>query len=96
MTDGSRRTCVGCREVREKRQLVRLVRRPDGVVVVDRTGSAPGRGAYVCGDPRCVARLVKSGRLAQAFKKPCEAGENLIVAVMDPDTVNSIEANSRK
>lgn len=96
MTDGPRRTCVGCREVREKRQLVRLVRRPEGVVVVDRTGSVPGRGAYVCGDPRCVERLVKSRRLAQAFKKPCAAGENLIVAVMDLGNVNSNEANSRK
>jgi predicted RNA-binding protein YlxR (DUF448 family) len=96
VTDGPRRTCVGCREVREKRQLVRLVRRPEGVVVVDRTGSVPGRGAYVCGDPRCVERLVKSGRLAQAFKKPCAAGENLIVAVMDLGNVNSTEANSRK
>ena len=96
MTDRPRRTCVGCREVREKRRLVRLVRRPEGLVVVDRTGSAPGRGAYVCGNRRCVERLVKSGRLAQAFKGPCEAAENLIVVVMDSSTVSSIEANSRR
>ena len=96
MTDGPRRTCVGCRKVREKRQLVRLVRRPEGIVVVDRSGRGPGRGAYVCGDPRCVERLVKPGRLAQAFKKPCAAGENLIAAVMDSGDVNSTEANSRK
>ena len=96
MTDDPRRTCVGCRQVREKRRLVRRVRRPEGVVVVDRTGSAPGRGAYVCGDPRCVERLVKSRRLTQAFKKPCAAGENLIAALIDSGNMNSTEANSRK
>ena len=96
MTDGPLRTCVSCRQVREKRQLVRLVRRPEAIVVVDRTGRAPGRGAYVCADRRCVERLLKSGRLAQAFKKPCEAGAGLIGVVMESSRVNSTEANSRR
>ena len=46
------RTCVGCRRVRAKRELVRIVRAPDGVLVADRKGA--GRGAYVCHDPACL------------------------------------------
>ena len=71
MTDGPHRTCVVCRRVRSKHELVRLVRRPDGRVVVDRAATMPGRGAYLCDGPECVAGLLKAGRLSQAFKKPC-------------------------
>jgi hypothetical protein len=71
MTDGPRRTCVVCRRVRAKRELVRLVRGADGTVVVDRGARMPGRGAYLCQDPECAARLLKAGRLNQAFRKPC-------------------------
>jgi len=48
--------------------LVRLVRGPDGVVVVDRTAAAPGRGAYVCAERQCVEEALKRGRLARAFR----------------------------
>jgi len=48
------RTCVACREEAGKRQLVRLVRRSDGGVVVDATGRLPGRGAYLHPDPACI------------------------------------------
>ncbi|HET7340179.1 MAG TPA: YlxR family protein [Methylomirabilota bacterium] len=69
------RTCLGCRRRRAKRELVRLVRRPDGTVAVDATG--PGRGAYVCAEPACVERALKSGRLAHAFRAACRPGEGL-------------------
>lgn len=79
MTDGPRRTCVVCRRVRAKRELVRLARRPDGVVVVDRAARMPGRGAYLCEGPTCVAGLAKAGRLSQAFKRPSVMdGSNLM------------------
>ena len=68
---GPHRTCVVCRRVRGKRELVRLVRRPDGHVVVDRAARMPGRGAYLCDGPECAAALSKAGRLNQAFRKPC-------------------------
>jgi predicted RNA-binding protein YlxR (DUF448 family) len=61
---------VVCREVRAKRELVRLVRRPDGAVAVDARGRLPGRGAYVCRGADCVARLARAGRVSQAFRKP--------------------------
>jgi uncharacterized protein len=60
------RTCVGCRRVRPKAALVRLVRQAAGAVVRDPVG--PGRGAYVCEDTACMERAVKGGRLAQAFR----------------------------
>ena len=47
------RTCVACRQVKPKRELVRVVRAPDGHVRVDETGKAHGRGAYLCRDRAC-------------------------------------------
>jgi predicted RNA-binding protein YlxR (DUF448 family) len=76
-----RRTCVGCRQVRGKRELVRLVRRTDGTVFVDGRGDASGRGAYVCGAVDCVARLMKGGRLSQAFRGPSRAEPGLAAAI---------------
>jgi hypothetical protein len=74
------RTCLGCRQRRAKRELVRLVRRADGLVVVDATGS--GRGAYVCVEPGCVERALKTGRLAHAFRAACRLGEGLESSVL--------------
>jgi predicted RNA-binding protein YlxR (DUF448 family) len=56
--------------------MLRLVRRVDGHVAVDRAGA--GRGAYVCAQTECVERAVKPGRLAHAFRKPSEARADLI------------------
>ena len=53
MSHEPRRTCVACRQVRGKRELVRLVRRAEGTVFVDVRGDAPGRGGYVCGAADC-------------------------------------------
>lgn len=69
------RTCVGCRRVRPKVELIRLVRRPDGAVVRDPAGA--GRGAYVCDDAACMGKAAKGGRLAQAFRKRCEPSDVL-------------------
>ena len=62
------RTCVGCREVQGKRQLVRVVRQADGHVRLDATGKAPGRGAYVHASWRCWQTALGRGRLAHALK----------------------------
>ena len=72
------RTCVGCRQVRPKAQLLRLVRRADGIVAVDRAGTAPGRGAYVCAAAECVGEALKRGRLAKAFRERAEASVELV------------------
>ena len=62
------RTCVGCREVQGKRQLVRVVRQADGRVRLDATGKAPGRGAYVHASWGCWQSALSRGRLAHALK----------------------------
>jgi hypothetical protein len=64
------RQCIGCRERRPKRELVRIVRSPEGVVSLDRSGKANGRGAYLCHDTACLRRAVKSNALARALEAP--------------------------
>jgi predicted RNA-binding protein YlxR (DUF448 family) len=53
--------------VRPKRELTRVVRTPDGDVVLDATGRVPGRGAYLCDDPTCRATAMKKGALSRAL-----------------------------
>ena len=62
------RTCVGCRQVQGKRQLVRVVRQADGHVRLDVTSKAPGRGAYVHATGECWHSALSGGRLAHALK----------------------------
>lgn len=62
------RMCVGCRDMFDKRQLIRIVRTPEGSVEVDPTGRKNGRGAYVCRRPECLQRAVKSGQLQRSLK----------------------------
>ncbi len=64
------RKCTGCNEMRPKKELVRVVRSPEGEVSLDLTGKKPGRGAYVCRDAACLAKARKAGRLERAFS--CE------------------------
>ena len=57
------RKCIGCAERRDKGDLVRVVRTPDGEIRLDSTGRAAGRGAYLCKSKKCLARARKSHRL---------------------------------
>lgn len=61
------RTCVACREVNEKRSLIRIVRTPEGVAV-DPTGRMPGRGAYLHDSRECWEKALKKGILARGLK----------------------------
>ena len=61
------RQCVGCREMKPKKELIRVVRSPEGAVSLDFKGKLPGRGAYVCADPACLAKARKSRALERAF-----------------------------
>ena len=61
------RTCVGCREVKSKWDLVRIVRTPEGAVKIDPTGKLSGRGAYVCPSRACLDLAVKGKRLDKAL-----------------------------
>ena len=62
------RTCIGCRAVQGKRQLVRVVRQTDGHVRLDATGKAPGRGAYIHATGLCWQKALSAGRLTHALK----------------------------
>ena len=61
------RMCVGCREMKEKKTLIRVVRSPEGDVSLDPTGKKSGRGAYVCPNPACLKKAVKARALERAF-----------------------------
>ena len=61
------RQCLGCREMKPKRELIRVVKSPEGTVSLDFKGKLPGRGAYVCPDPACLAKARKSRGLERAF-----------------------------
>ena len=62
------RMCVACREMRPKKELIRIVRTPEGGVTLDRTGRANGRGAYLCDSVDCLSRAVKTRALERALE----------------------------
>ena len=62
------RTCIACRETSAKRQLIRLVRVPDGSVTIDPSGKKSGRGAYLCNRATCWQAGLKRGVLPRALK----------------------------
>ncbi len=57
------RQCMGCRERKAKRELIRVVRSPEGIVSLDFKGKAPGRGAYLCPNPECLKKAIRSKAL---------------------------------
>ena len=62
------RMCVGCREMKDKNQLIRVVRVPEGTTEVDLTGKRSGRGAYLCKNPACLQLAYKSKALQRALQ----------------------------
>ena len=88
MTAAPQRTCIGCRKVRPKAALLRLVRGADGRVDVDNSGAARGRGAYVCPDPECLGKALSAGRLGHAFKRSCEPPASGVAAILSGKAVN--------
>ena len=67
------RQCAGCREKKPKRELIRVVRSPEGAISLDATGKAPGRGAYVCPIKECMKKAQKSRAIERALEVPVEA-----------------------
>lgn len=62
------RQCLGCREMKPKRDLIRVVRSPEGCVSLDKKGKSPGRGAYVCPSPECLKKAIRSKALERALE----------------------------
>ncbi len=61
------RRCTGCNEQKPKKELVRVVRSPQGEIALDRVGKMPGRGAYLCPGAQCLAKARKAKRLERAL-----------------------------
>lgn len=69
------RTCVGCRRSAAKRELIRVVRTPEGPVEVDLTGKRSGRGAYLCSRVECWREALKKDRLSSALRTKLSEGD---------------------
>lgn len=62
------RMCTGCGEMKPKKELVRVVKSPEGEISLDLTGKKPGRGAYVCHSKECLQKARKAKRLERVFE----------------------------
>ncbi|MCL2766625.1 MAG: YlxR family protein [Peptococcaceae bacterium] len=64
------RLCVGCQEMKPKKELLRIVRTPDEGITIDQTGKRAGRGVYICLNPECLKIARKGKRIEKALKTP--------------------------
>ena len=64
------RQCLGCREMKPKKELIRIVRSSEGTLSLDSKGKLPGRGAYLCCDVQCLERALKSRAVERALEVP--------------------------
>ena len=73
------RMCLGCNEMKPKRELIRVVRSPEGTISLDFRGKASGRGAYVCRSAACLKKAIRARALERAFSVqiPAEIYERL-------------------
>ena len=67
------RTCIACREVKPKKEMLRVVRTADGEILADPTGKLAGRGAYICGSEECMKKLNGKKLLNKAFSTEVSA-----------------------
>ena len=66
------RTCIGCNESKPKKELIRVVKSPDGEISIDFTGKKNGRGAYLCFDVNCLEKAIKTKKLSRTFETQIE------------------------
>ena len=66
------RTCIGCGEKKNKKDLIRVVKNKEGEISIDKTGKANGRGAYICDCMECLEKAIKSKRLEKSFEMKIE------------------------
>ena len=67
------RTCIGCNEIKPKKELIRIVKNKEGNIFVDKTGKANGRGAYLCDDIECLEKAIKTKKLERTFEVAIES-----------------------
>lgn len=73
------RQCVGCQEMKSKKEMMRVIRTGDGEFLLDATGRKNGRGAYLCPDQECLKKAIRNKGLERSFKQsiPKEVYESL-------------------
>jgi len=73
------RQCIGCNSMKEKKEMLRIVKSENDAIALDRTGRLNGRGAYICSDPNCFTKARKTKGLERSFKTriPNEVYESL-------------------
>lgn len=76
------RTCLGCGEAKPKKELIRVVKSPEGEISLDKTGKKSGRGAYICNDIECLRKARKARRFEKAFS--CQI-DNELYDTMEKD-----------
>ena len=86
------RMCLGCNEMKPKRELIRVVHQKDGTILLDATGKAAGRGAYICPQLACLRAARKARRLEKSFS--CRISEEIYDAL--EAAMQSAEAASQK
>lgn len=69
------RTCIGCGICKDKKTLIRVIRSPEGRFLLDVTGKANGRGAYLCRDPECLEKALKRKALMRVFRSEISGEE---------------------
>lgn len=62
------RQCIGCGEMKSKKEMIRVIKTPEGDIVIDVTGKKNGRGAYICPDKECLKKAIKSKGLERSLK----------------------------
>ena len=67
------RACIGCNEIKPKKELIRIVKNKEGNIFVDKTGKANGRGAYLCDNVECLEKAIKTKRLERTFETVIDA-----------------------
>jgi len=63
-----KRTCIGCNQIKEKKELIRIVKNKENEIFVDKTSKANGRGAYLCDNVECLEKAIKTKRLERTFE----------------------------
>lgn len=74
------RVCIGCQGKKAKKELVRVVRTPEGSIILDLTGKKPGRGAYICPLQSCLQKAIKGKRLEKNLQMP--VSPELVTAII--------------
>ncbi len=73
------RMCIACRELKEKREMLRVVKNAEGKIFLDFSWKAAGRGAYICNNPECVSKLKKGRLLNKVFS--CAVDDDVYTAI---------------